>query len=934
METIFILFVLGIIGVVLIGSILGLTSSGTIAKLQRQNLDLNARLETLEKALDEGRLETVAPAEKFVASDPEIGPSSVPDSVPDVEPKPDPFTESIFTPKPTQDPVQGPAQTPQQAVAAKAAEPASLERVSLKTETPSRNLEELIGGQWSVWVGGLALLVGAVLLIRFSIEAGIFGPGARIVMAFVLGASLLLAGEWLKRSDDKELKGKFGEAAKALQDNASVPGLLSAVGVFTLLGASYAAHALYGLIPAFAAFMALALISLGAMALSLRQGPLLAGIGLLASLATPLLIQTDTPSFLMLVLYLVLVGGAALALSRRMGWGWLATGTVFGWLGWNWLSHEAATSGQLWLWGAFLGLGFIITVWFAQQHKSPNVENDDENRNDLDLINLQPGWAILWGGMAALLVVIISGASKFVEPGSTFSEFILGLASIFALTGASLFYRKQSAHLVTAGVLCLVFLMMAKGQIQTVILMMGLAAIVILSFLKTKINSEESRVDIRSAWSIFAVALGLISVVILSLTNRADQLDILHAATALGFTGLFAGVGIWFKKRGAHWDNISVPILGAGLGWALTALLGFDDMHFSLFLSLGTALAGLAIWRFPIAGTRFVLLGLAGLVFAHALFVQFLDAKSISTRPVFNALWIYLALPAAILAGAAYILNSRKAERGRAKLVNGVIEAAALAGFALFAVFQIRHLSNGGEVYADRLGHAELGLQLSIGLCFTLAGLSKRFSGNPVLSKIAEVISYVTLAGFGLGSLLFVSPLFDRGEIITGNAIFNSLTTGLLVPTVLLGLCAVMARGKRPEFYINIFGGLALAGALSWVTAMIRFLFNGTKINLWSVDCGSLELWTISTVWLAFGISLLALGVWRKEQALRIASGVVIILTVLKAFLIDMAGLEGVLRALSFVALGLILIVIGGAYQRFWLTDEAVDPEDRIVEEA
>ena len=143
-----------------------------------------------------------------------------------------------------------------------------------------------------------------------------------------------------------------------------------------------------------------------------------------------------------------------------------------------------------------------------------------------------------------------------------------------------------------------------------------------------------------------------------------------------------------------------------------------------------------------------------------------------------------------------------------------------------------------------------------------------------------------------------------------------------------------MARGKRPEFYINILGGLALAGALSWVTAMIRFLFNGTKINLWSVDCGSLELWTISTVWLAFGISLLALGVWRKEQALRIASGVVIILTVLKAFLIDMAGLEGVLRALSFVALGLILIVIGGAYQRFWLTDEAVDPEDRIVEEA
>ena len=103
---------------------------------------------------------------------------------------------------------------------------------------------------------------------------------------------------------------------------------------------------------------------------------------------------------------------------------------------------------------------------------------------------------------------------------------------------------------------------------------------------------------------------------------------------------------------------------------------------------------------------------------------------------------------------------------------------------------------------------------------------------------------------------------------------------------------------------------------------MIRFIFNGSKINVWSVNFSALELWTISAIWLTFGIGLLALGVWRREQALRIASGVVIILTVLKVFFIDMAALERVLRAVSFVALGLILIVIGRAYQRYWLSDE------------
>jgi len=163
------------------------------------------------------------------------------------------------------------------------------------------------------------------------------------------------------------------------------------------------------------------------------------------------------------------------------------------------------------------------------------------------------------------------------------------------------------------------------------------------------------------------------------------------------------------------------------------------------------------------------------------------------------------------------------------------------------------------------LGHAELGLQVSIGLCFTLAGLSKRFAGNLVLSKMAELVSYLTLAIFAVGSLIFFSPLFAWDERVTGHLIFNSLTTGLFVPTVLLGLCAVFARARRPEIYVNILGGLALAGVLVWMTAMIRFIYNGEDIRVFHVGFGDLELWTISAVWLGFGIALLALGVWRRE---------------------------------------------------------------------
>jgi len=58
MEVLLLLFVIGVIGVILIGSILGLTSSGRITKLEQQNRDLNARL----KALEAGQHESVAKA--------------------------------------------------------------------------------------------------------------------------------------------------------------------------------------------------------------------------------------------------------------------------------------------------------------------------------------------------------------------------------------------------------------------------------------------------------------------------------------------------------------------------------------------------------------------------------------------------------------------------------------------------------------------------------------------------------------------------------------------------------------------------------------------------------------------------------------------------------------------------------------------------------
>ena len=52
------------------------------------------------------------------------------------------------------------------------------------------------------------------------------------------------------------------------------------------------------------------------------------------------------------------------------------------------------------------------------------------------------------------------------------------------------------------------------------------------------------------------------------------------------------------------------------------------------------------------------------------------------------------------------------------------------------------------------------------------------------------------------------------------------------------------------------------------------------------------------------------------RRCLRLASLGIITIAICKAFLVDMSGLEGQLRALSFIGSGGSLVAIGLAYQR------------------
>src|SRR5207302_9424570 len=86
-----------------------------------------------------------------------------------------------------------------------------------------------------------------------------------------------------------------------------VPQALAAAGAATVFASLYAAHALYGLLPSALAFPLLAATAGATVAQSLRQGPLVAALGLIGAYVVPMLVESQAPNAAFLFTYLAVV---------------------------------------------------------------------------------------------------------------------------------------------------------------------------------------------------------------------------------------------------------------------------------------------------------------------------------------------------------------------------------------------------------------------------------------------------------------------------------------------------------------------------------------------------------------------------------------------------------------------------------------------------
>jgi uncharacterized membrane protein len=786
----------------------------------------------------------------------------------------------------------------------------------------ARSLEERLGTRWAVWVGGIALALGGILMVRYSIEQGIFGPGARVILGFLFAAALVGAGEWLRR-------GERGITVPGLEA-AHIPSILTAAGTITAFGTVYAAHALYNFIGPALAFVVLGAIGVATMFAAALHGPMLAGLGLAGAYVAPLLVASDKPSPWPVVLYLAVVAASAYGLARLRKWLWLAAFAVAGGFLWGMPCLDRAAAGEIdWTLAGYAHVLLQLALAAAFIAVEPHLGTKDEEATP-DRI---AGAALL--AMAILAMAMLADSKSELGGWVPFAAAAAGLLLATAWISAPAAYGAALSGLPVIAVAAAWPGLAAPPEASQLapfaaqVLRLPdnvtayLATLAILGAATAGVAGYRLwRGPTLSAPLAGLYALGATVPPLLVLVFAYLRVTQFDASIPFALFGvLLAGGYVWVAERFLARENI-LPLPGirlatgafaaaaiAALGFALVAFLsrGYMTVAFAL-MALGTAyvstLRDIPLLRPAVAAIGFVVLG-------RIAWDPVIMGADVGRFPIFNWLLLGYGVPAAAFAIAGRLLETRSID-----LAQRLADALAVIFTALLLYFQIRHAVTGGEPLTGASSHVEQGLHVLMALLLAYVLMRLDLArANPVFrwASIAFGVIAVMFATFGL--LLLDNPWLHNSERIAGVAIFSSLFLAYLVPGLAAAFFARNARGARPGWYVT--GLYILAGILVffYVTLEIRHIFQGDRIGLFR-PTGGAEHWAYSVGWLMLGIAYLAYGIWRGAGVARLASAILVLLAVIKVFLFDLAGLTGLWRALSFITLGGVLIGIGLAYQK------------------
>lgn len=832
-------------------------------------------------------------------------------------------------------------------------------------QKPQIDTESTIGGKLSIWIGGLTLAIGGLYLAKYSIDAGLLGPRARTIIGFVFGLALTIAGEWTRRRPDRFSLAGF--------ENANIPAILCGAGIFIMFGAVYAAHALYGLIGPTGSFIILAILALFSLGISLLHGPILASIGLLASYAVPFLINSNSANIPVLAIYIIMVSAAVMYVAWYRGWLWCALASVAAMFGYSMMMHASVGDTH----SITLGLYLLATI--AITHISLVISVHDRNPETEMGIDWVPtialsilflpvlfhlGWdqGLFAEVVETVLLLAIPMAITYSFPSLRFVLFVPAILAVLRFATIQ-FGNENGIYDFSTGYFQFGFsipnllahfkYVSVQASLEIRMETYGAIASAIISALLLSASYTAKRSTARGY--LVATAASVSIAIFIVIYIRADGGVYFQRTLPMAAVILFAA----FHAQ-ANWLNRMLPrtkeelhdyqpddqpeaqpdaqvnthiegrdsAIASSLIASLVMAATFVSIIFSgagLTIALGliTAATMLTHMRYPIKSLRvFALVAVLPYV-ARLAWEPFIDRTVLSdAAPFFNVLLLGYGIPMLGFIFASFIATRYKNDIWAQALqaisvISAVITVTMLALHAIDPLFEFNSYRSALAAAATLV---MIGGAFSLG--FTRIARSQGQSRMHILRWAAEVLGIMGMVWGALSLFIVLNPIspiadweYPRNSIYMGDGLlFNLIGYAYALPFVLFALIIWLGKNNKSKIYQWSALGFTALLASFWINLTIRHFYHGMEISYASVT--QAENYTYSIVWLLIGILVLYLGIRWREQLLRKISGLIILVVVLKAFLIDMSNLEGVLRAISFIGLGITLMGIGFVYQR------------------
>ena len=750
-------------------------------------------------------------------------------------------------------------------------------------------------GNVPVKVGVLLSLIGLGFLLGVALEQGwiTLTIEVRHILVALFGVLLLVVG-W-------RVRGRNAVYGLSLQGG----------GIAVLYLTTYVAHAVYDLLPALVAAVAVVVITVGAGVLAvLEDARSLAVLGIIGGFLAPVLAYSDAEDHLLVFGFYVILSAAIVAVAwfktwpelNLLGLGFTLGVSVF-WLLQRYVETDWSTTQPL---IALLVVMYMTIPLLFAVRRTPNLKDWRTSPlvfglpfAGLGLQALLTGHLEYGAAISALALAVIHGlfavmAHRFGKEAKSLREAYSALGMAFLAIAVPLAFGAQyiSIAWVVQGAF-LVWVGVRQRQLLAIwggILLQALAGAAFIGYIAEKLPYPDGTTPLINGYFLGAALLAATGLFTARILEPREAL--LRSARHLPWFVLFWGVGWWLCGglmevigQMAPDGRLSVSIVFVAISLGGMALVGpavgWQRMATSGVLLL-PALALALIIALQLQDHPFGANGWAAWIVASGMYYAVLRVRE-SDFPLFMA----------TMHAAAYwilaILIGTEVHWQIDRVASGVWPMAAALATVLAVV---------GATLVARQGVAwPLGTHWRTYL-MACAG--------PALLVVVVMVLTVNLVSDGASPPLTYLPLLNPLEILTA-----------LVVVVALGWKR-LAEVEEDHPLEDLLGrswapGLTVVGIILLTMAVVRTVHHWLEVPFnfdAMIDSTTLHA-SLSIVWGLAGLSGMVVGVRLVRRAVWGGGASLMGVVVVKLFLFDLSNTGTVARVVSFLGVGVLLLVVG-----------------------